>query len=76
MTYEKIDRNGAKSFYRIVSKMNVRNHTGEWAQYNSAKPEINEEPVMIYPIAIKNNILFAKKQMYLLLFKYQIIVKF
>lgn len=64
-TYQKTDSTGSKSFYRIISKMNVRSQSGEWIQYNSEKPTLREEPVMIFPITVKNNILFAKRQMYL-----------
>lgn len=64
-TYEKTDSVGAKSTYRMVSKMNKRTLTGEWVQYPSAMVQVNEEPEMIFPVSLKNNILFTKQQMYL-----------
>jgi sodium-dependent phosphate cotransporter len=65
ITYEKTDTTAVKSVYRIVSKMNERNQSGEWLQYPSASEKLNEAPEIIYPVSLKNNILFARQQMFL-----------
>lgn len=65
ITYQKTDTTGVKTLYQIVSKMNVRSQSGEWVQYNSAKAEANQDPIMISPTYVKNNIFFVKKQMFL-----------
>lgn len=65
ITYEKTDTANTKSFYRIVSKINERNQSGEWLQYPSIQGELNEQPEKIYPVSVKDNILFAKHQMFL-----------
>ena len=64
-TYEKSDSTNAKSEYRIVSKMNKRTMTGEWVQYASTDPASTAAPEMIFPVSMKNKILFARQQMYL-----------
>lgn len=64
-TYEKTDSTGSKNTYSIISKMNKRTLTGEWIQYASSEPLPGEEPEMIFPVSLKNSILFAKQQMYL-----------
>jgi len=53
---------GATNTYRIISKTQLRNRTGEWAFYNNNEAT---EPSMIFPVYIKNNILFVNKEMYM-----------
>lgn len=65
ITYQHSDTTGAKSFYRIVSSMNMRNQSGEWSKYEGARPTDNEMPSMIYPVSFKNNSLFAGKSLFL-----------
>jgi len=65
ITYEKVDSTQHKNHYRIVSRMNERNQSGEWLQYATEHAEVNEEPELIYSVSLKNNILFVKQQMYL-----------
>lgn len=50
-----------QSEYRIVSKTQAWNKSGEWLVYNTPSPE----PSMIFPVYQKNNILFIDKEMYL-----------
>lgn len=63
VSYERkdIDR-GTTSTYRVVSKTQLRNKTGEWVVYNSAEAT---EPALIFPVYLKNNILFINKEMYM-----------
>jgi sodium-dependent phosphate cotransporter len=65
ITYQQADSTGTKSFYRIVSTINMRNHSGEWSKYEGAQSVDNEMPSMIYPISFKNNSLFAGKSLFL-----------
>jgi sodium-dependent phosphate cotransporter len=63
ISYQKKNLNkGTASAYRIISKTQLRNKTGEWAVYNN--PEATE-PSMIFPVYLKNNILFINKEMYM-----------
>jgi solute carrier family 34 (sodium-dependent phosphate cotransporter) len=66
ITYQQVDSTGTKSFYRIVSSMNMRNQSGEWSKYEGARAQdVDEMPVMIFPVSFKNNSLFAGKSLFL-----------
>jgi sodium-dependent phosphate cotransporter len=60
LTYVKINSAGNESTYRLISKMQVHNHSGEHIIYSGTA----EEPSLIYPVLIKNNILFINEEMY------------
>lgn len=63
MTYKKVNYETTdESFYRIVSKKQLRNKSGEWIIYENNATE----PSLIYPVYQKNNILFINKKMYLI----------
>jgi len=64
LTYEARGEQQEKTYYRIVARTNVRTQNGEWERYNGADTESNQEPDLIFPIAVKNNTLFAGKDMY------------
>lgn len=58
---EKNHVSGIESTSRIISKMRINRTLGECIVYGSGEPE----PSMIYPVSIKNNILFINQDMYL-----------
>jgi sodium-dependent phosphate cotransporter len=63
LSYErKNNATGETSAYRIVSKTQLRNRTGEWVVYNSTEAT---EPSLIFPVYLKNSILFINKEMYM-----------
>jgi sodium-dependent phosphate cotransporter len=63
IAYQKKNLNeGTTSTYRITSKTQLRNKTGEWVVYNNSEAT---EPSMIFPVYLKNNILFINKEMYM-----------
>lgn len=64
LTYEARGEQQEKTYYRIIARTNVRTQNGEWERYNGADTESNQEPDLIFPIAVKNNTLFAGKDMY------------
>lgn len=64
ITYEVQNEREEKSYYRIVARTNVRTQNGEWERYNGADTESSKEPDLVYPVAVKNNTLFAGKDMY------------
>ena len=61
--YEKTDAAKTKTFYHVVAKMNLRSQHGEWLYYNSLSA--TEDPQMIFPVSIKNKILFGQKRMFM-----------
>jgi sodium-dependent phosphate cotransporter len=54
-----------ESGYRIAATTNKRTGNGEWTRYEGITPEPNEQPSLIYPVSLKNNILFVGKKMFL-----------
>jgi sodium-dependent phosphate cotransporter len=61
LTYVKHNAAGKESTYRLISKMQVHNHSGEHIIYSGSA----EDPSLIYPVLMKNNILFINKEMFL-----------
>ncbi len=64
ITYEKIGATKERNLYTIVSKMNTRNQSGEWLYYTSTPPLADKDTEFIFPVLLKNNVLFARKQLY------------
>lgn len=64
VTYEVQTEGQEKSYYRLVARTNLRTENGEWERYNGNDTESKKEPDLVYPIAVKNNTLFAGKDMY------------
>jgi solute carrier family 34 (sodium-dependent phosphate cotransporter) len=52
-------KTGESSSYRIVSKQQLNNRTGEWLVYRRG----TNDPDEIYPVYRKNNVLFVNKEM-------------
>ncbi len=65
LTYEKTDTTNQKSFYRIVTNTNKRTQVGEWTTFDGAEKQSGEEPLIIYPISVKNTTLFIGTRMFL-----------
>jgi sodium-dependent phosphate cotransporter len=60
LTYKKTElASGRESTYRIVSKQQLANQSGEWLVYKRNAPDPDE----IFPVYKKNNILFVNKEM-------------
>ncbi len=65
LVYEQTDSANVKSRYRMVAKINARTQAGEFSKFDKAASHINTIPTVIYPVSIKNNILFIGKQIFL-----------
>lgn len=65
ITYQQTDTTNTRSFYRIVSTMNMRNQSGEWSKYDGIEKVTGEMPVVIYPVSFKNNSMYAGDALYL-----------
>ena len=65
ITYQQTDSTKTRSFYRIVSRMNMRNQSGEWSRYDGIEKLAGEMPVVIYPVSFKNNSMYAGDALYL-----------
>ena len=65
VTYRKTDSVQVESFYRVISSVNMRTQSGEWATYPGAEKQFDEMPTAIYPVSFKNNSLFAGKALFL-----------
>jgi sodium-dependent phosphate cotransporter len=64
LTYLRTE-NQTESYYRLISRTNKRNQTGQWTLYSGRDGQLNEEPSLIYPVYVKNNSLFIGKGLYL-----------
>lgn len=64
LKYKRTQENGI-NYYRLVSRINKRNQTGQWTIFEGAEDKLNEEPSLIYPVYSKNNSLFVGKGMYM-----------
>jgi sodium-dependent phosphate cotransporter len=64
LTYLRTEKQ-TESYYRLISRTNKRNQTGQWTLYNGRDEQLNEEPILIYPVYVKNNSLFIGKGLYL-----------
>ncbi len=65
LTYERIDSAQQKSFSRIITNINKRTQAGEWTTFDGVEKINAEEPLIIYPISVKNTTLFIGDQMFL-----------
>ncbi len=65
LTYEHTNKSKTKSFYRIVTNINKRTQAGDWTSFDGVEKKSGEEPLIIYPVSIKNTTLFVGKQMFL-----------
>ncbi|HOX81770.1 MAG TPA: Na/Pi symporter [Chryseolinea sp.] len=65
LTYEQIDSAQQKSFSRIVANINKRTQAGEWTTFAGSEKKPGEEPLIIYPVSVKNTTLFIGKRMFL-----------
>jgi solute carrier family 34 (sodium-dependent phosphate cotransporter) len=65
ITYRKTDSTHIESYYRVVSSLNMRTESGEWAMYAGAEKQLDEMPTTIYPVSFKSNSLFAGKSLFL-----------
>jgi sodium-dependent phosphate cotransporter len=65
ITYRKTDTTHVESFYRVVSSLNMRTESGEWATFAGEEKVLDEMPTTIYPVSFKNNSLFAGKSLFL-----------
>jgi sodium-dependent phosphate cotransporter len=63
LTYLRTE-NQIESYYRLISRTNRRNQTGQWTLYSGRDEQLNEEPSLIYPVYVKNNSLFIGKGLY------------
>jgi solute carrier family 34 (sodium-dependent phosphate cotransporter) len=65
LVYEQTNSKNVKSRYRMIAKINTRTQAGEFSKFDDESNHINTMPTAIYPVSIKNNILFIGKQMFL-----------
>lgn len=56
---------GDTRYYRLVSSLNLRQQTGEWAYFHQLNEENDQPPDLIYPVYLKNNSLFVGQEMFL-----------
>jgi sodium-dependent phosphate cotransporter len=63
-TYQQINGDSTR-YYHIISRMNTRTQSGEWAWYDGKENQLTE-PRLIYPVYIKNSAFFIGTDMYLM----------
>ncbi|WP_236675991.1 Na/Pi symporter [Chryseolinea lacunae] len=59
--YEELNAAGQVVPYRVMVRINARTLSGEWTRYDGDQ---TTEPILIYPMSVKNNTLFLGKQMF------------
>jgi solute carrier family 34 (sodium-dependent phosphate cotransporter) len=65
LTYERMDPDKQKSFFRMEADINKRTQVGKWIAFDGAEKKSGEEPLIIYPVSVKNTTLFVGNQMFL-----------
>jgi sodium-dependent phosphate cotransporter len=65
ITYQRSDTTNVKTYYRIISTMNMRSQSGEWSRYEGVEKMAGETPDIIYPVSFKNNSMYVGNAIYL-----------
>lgn len=64
LTYTRTGATGTDGRFSIVTRMNTRSQSGEWVYYAQADDDLQNEPLMIYPVSSRSSALFVGNQMF------------
>lgn len=64
LTYSRTDARGDTGRFAMISRVNTRTRSGEWAIYGGVDHRVETEPVLIYPVSSSNTSMFVGKQMF------------
>lgn len=64
LTYRRTDGEGHVERFTLISRMNARTSSGEWAYYPGSGDHMAADATVIYPITVRNATVFVGKQMF------------